>query len=245
MPTMLTIASMATATSISTISIYATRAGSRGRLVDRIRYRLRDAKHHEKQDSYGGLYDADNGVMLTGEISQDMLGGYNKTVLQYANKGLAQNMVSQGGGWYDMWNYVNDATGYRVINTGLIPITEKFSINHVLTWGSADDITDYTDKTRMLSLVARGQYQFTDYVRLIGEVGGFYQKDSYNNGTSYKQAGEKYTIALGLADGPDFMSRPELRIFASYLNDSEDGKPFEDQTANNTWNFGVQVEAWW
>uniref|UniRef100_UPI001913AB4A carbohydrate porin n=1 Tax=Klebsiella grimontii TaxID=2058152 RepID=UPI001913AB4A len=139
----------------------------------------------------------------------------------------------QGGGWYDMWNYVNDATGYRVINTGLIPITEKFSINHVLTWGSADDITDYTDKARMLSLVARGQYQFTDYVRLIGEVGGFYQKDSYNNGTSYKQAGEKYTIALGLADGPDFMSRPELRIFASYLNDSEDGKPFEDQTANN------------
>ena len=34
--------------------------------------------------------------MLTGEISQDMLGGYNKTVLQYANKGLAQNMVSPG-----------------------------------------------------------------------------------------------------------------------------------------------------
>lgn len=75
-----------------------------------------------------------------------------------------------------MWNYVNDATGYRVINTGLIPITEKFSINHVLTRGSADNITDYTDKTRMLSLVARGQYQFTEYVRLIGEVGGFYQK---------------------------------------------------------------------
>jgi maltoporin len=154
-------------------------------------------------------------------------------------------MVSQGGGWYDMWNYVNDATGYRVINTGLIPITDKFSINHVLTWGSADDITDYTNKTRLLSLVARGQYQFTEYVRLIGEVGGFYQKDSYKNNTDYKQAGEKYTIALGLADGPDFMSRPELRIFASYLNDSENGKPFEDQTASNTWNFGVQVEAWW
>lgn len=50
----------------------------------------------KKQDTYGGLYDAENGVMLTGEISQDMLGGYNKTVLQYANKGLAQNMVSQG-----------------------------------------------------------------------------------------------------------------------------------------------------
>lgn len=198
-----------------------------------------------KQKEYGGLYDADNGVMLTSEISQDMFGGYNKLVLQYANKGLAQNMVSQGGGWYDMWNYVNDASGYRAINTGLIPITEKFSINHVLTYGSANDITEYTDKTRLISLVGRGQYQLTNYVRLIGEVGGFYQKDDYKNGTHYKQAGEKYTFAVGLADGPEFMSRPELRVFASYLNDSEDGKPFEDETKNNTWNFGVQVEAWW
>ncbi|XTZ39771.1 maltoporin [Salmonella enterica] len=198
-----------------------------------------------KQKEYGGLYDADNGVMVTGEISQDMFGGYNKLVLQYANKGLAQNMVSQGGGWYDMWNYVNDASGYRVINTGLIPITDRFSLNHVLTYGSADDTTAYTDKSRLVSLVGRAQYQFTEYVRLIGEVGGFYQKESYNNGTHYKQSGEKYTIALGLADGPDFMSRPELRVFASYLNDSEDGKSFEDGTANNTWNFGVQVEAWW
>ena len=32
-----------------------------------------------------------------------------------------------------MWNYVNDASGYRVINTGLIPITDKLSFNHVLT----------------------------------------------------------------------------------------------------------------
>ncbi|NHV10583.1 maltoporin [Cronobacter turicensis] len=199
----------------------------------------------DKQKEYGGLYEADNGVMLTGEISQDMLGGYNKLVLQYANKGLAQNMVSQGGGWYDMWNYVNDATGYRVINTGLIPITDKFSFNHVLTWGSADDITATTDKSRLLSLVGRGQYQFTQYVRLIGEVGGFWQKDTYNNGTDYKQSGEKYTIALGLADGPEFMSRPELRVFASYLNDSQNGKSLQDGTADDTWNFGVQVEAWW
>ena len=96
-----------------------------------------------------------------------------------------------------------------------------------------------------MSLVGRAQYQFTEYVRLIGEVGGFYQKDSYTNGTSYKQSGEKYTIALGLADGPDFMSRPELRVFASYLNDSEQGNAFNDGTASDTGNFGVQVEGWW
>ncbi|KAA8997331.1 maltoporin [Affinibrenneria salicis] len=199
----------------------------------------------KKQKEYGGLYDAENGVMLTGEISQDMLGGYNKTVLQYATKGLAQNMVSQGGGWYDVWNKTDKASGYRVINTGLIPITDKFSLNHVLTLGYANDTSEWVDKSRLVSLVGRAQYQFTEYVRAIGEVGAFYQKDDNKDGSYYKQGGEKYTVALGLAKGPDFMSRPELRIFASYLNDSEQGNSFQDGTASDAWNFGVQVEAWW
>ncbi len=64
--------------------------------------------------------------MLTGEISQDMLAAITNRAAVRANKGLAQNMVSCGGGWYDMWNYERRHR-YRVINTGLIPITEKFS----------------------------------------------------------------------------------------------------------------------
>lgn len=198
-----------------------------------------------KQKEYGGLYDADNAVMLTGEISQDIWGGYNKFVLQYANKGLAQNMVSQGGGWYDMWNQTNDASGYRVINTGLLPLTDRLSFNHVFTWGAAQDISAQTNETHLLSLVGRAQYQFTDYVRAIGEVGSFWQKEEHKDGSDYKQAGQKYTLALGLAAGPEFMSRPELRLFASWLNDSEHGQSFQDGTASDTWNVGVQVEAWW
>ncbi|AXU94684.1 maltoporin [Erwinia persicina] len=198
-----------------------------------------------KQKEYGELYDAENGVMLTGEISQDMWGGYQKLVLQYANKGLAQNMISQGGGWYDMYNDTRDATGYRIINTGLLPITDRLSLNQVITWGAADHVTAFTDKSTLLSLVGRAQYQFTDYVRGIGEAGTFMQKDQNKDGSDYKQAGQKYTLALGLAAGPEFMSRPELRIFTSYLNDSEQGNSFQDGTASNTWNFGVQVEAWW
>lgn len=98
MPTMLTIASMATATSISTISIYATRAGSHGRARGPNSVSTTRCQTPPKQDSYGGLYDADNGVMLTGEISQDMLGGYNKTVLQYANKGGAEHGLGAAAG---------------------------------------------------------------------------------------------------------------------------------------------------
>ncbi|HBQ80108.1 MAG TPA: maltoporin, partial [Erwinia persicina] len=150
-----------------------------------------------------------------------------------------------GGGWYDMYNDTRDATGYRIINTGLLPITDRLSLNQVITWGAADHVTAFTDKSTLLSLVGRAQYQFTDYVRGIGEAGTFMQKDQNKDGSDYKQAGQKYTLALGLAAGPEFMSRPELRIFTSYLNDSEQGNSFQDGTASNTWNFGVQVEAWW
>ncbi|MNE67562.1 Maltoporin precursor [compost metagenome] len=115
----------------------------------------------------------------------------------------------------------------------------------MLTWGSANDLSDAIDKSNLISLVGRAQYQFTQYVRGIGEAGAFYQKDDHKDGSHYKQGGEKYTLALGLADGPEFMSRPELRVYASYLNDSEQGNSFKDGTASNTWNFGVQVEAWW
>ncbi|MEP8502175.1 hypothetical protein ABKW02_24210, partial [Enterobacter cloacae] len=36
-----------------------------------------------------------------------------------------------------------------------LPIKDKLSFNHVLTWGSADDTTQYTDKSRLISLVGR------------------------------------------------------------------------------------------
>lgn len=35
--------------------------------------------------------------MLTAELSQSFSLGYNKFVLQYMDKGLAQNAISQGG----------------------------------------------------------------------------------------------------------------------------------------------------
>ncbi|MGC6746576.1 carbohydrate porin [Escherichia coli] len=122
---------------------------------------------------------------------------------------------------------------------------KKFSINHVLTRGSADDITDYTDKN---ADAVAGRPRTVPVYRLRAPDWRSWRFLSEKTATTMAPATNrrvKYTIALGPADGPDFMSRPELRIFASYLNDSEDGKPFEDQTANNTRNFGVQVEARW
>ena len=85
-----------------------------------------------KQKEYGGLYEADNGVMVTGEISQTCWAAITSWCCSMPTKVWRRTWFPRGG-WYDMWNYVNDASGYRVINTGLIPITDKLSFNHVLT----------------------------------------------------------------------------------------------------------------
>ena len=94
----------------------------------------------DEQKKVGNLYDPKNGVMLTAEMSQYFADSriYEKLVLQYADKGLAQNMISQGGGWYDVWHLTDDAKGYRVILTGDIPMGEKFSVNHVFTYGKGE-----------------------------------------------------------------------------------------------------------
>ncbi len=199
----------------------------------------------DAQDEAGGLYDADNGVMATAELSQEMFGGYNKTVLQYADKGLAQNMTSQGGGWYDIWSDTSDAKGFRVINTGELPFGDKVVFNHVITYGDVDSKDAWTDSTELFSAVARVHYQWTDITRSILEAGTFSQKDTYNAGNEFKQSGQKFTVAQAWAAGSGFWARPEIRVYASYLKDGESDTTFNGGQDDNTMNFGVQAEAWW
>ena len=204
----------------------------------------------DAQDTAGTYKDFKNSLMLTAELSQYFASsGINeKFVLQYADKGLAHNMIDQGGGWYDVWNGDNsEAKGYRFINNGDIPLGDKFYVNYVLTYGKADKYAAWTDNTELFSLVGRAQYQWTDIMKSIVEAGTFDKKTEYTSGSTWKDAGQKYTIAQAWSAGKGFWARPELRVYASYLKDAGDGdnKTFNGKTDDNTWNFGVQAEAWW
>lgn len=57
-----------------------------------------------------------------------------------------------------MWNYNTNATGYRIIQTGDIPLTDQITISHVLTYGKADKISINNKDKDLMSAVARGQY---------------------------------------------------------------------------------------
>lgn len=212
-----------------------------------IDYALKNAT--DAQDDGTTFDNAKNSLMLTAEISQFFAStGINeKFVVQYANKSLAHNMVDQGGGWYDVWSGDNtDAKGWRFINNGELPF-DKFVLNYVLTYGSADDYADGVDNTQLFSLVGRAQYQWTDITKSIFEAGTFTKDTDYTGGGSWKDSGQKFTLAQAWSAGPGFWARPELRVYASYIKDSGDGDnlSFNGGSDDNTWNFGVQAEAWW
>ncbi|AYO17513.1 maltoporin [Vibrio owensii] len=187
----------------------------------------------------------DNGLMLTAELSQSFSLGYNKFVLQYMDKGLAQNAISQGGGWYDIWSGdVSDAKGFRFISTGDLNLGENVVINHVLTYGNVKDHGDWLDKEELFSFVARPTYNWSPYNKTMLEVGYFDQEKTWDSGYEDKFSGTKFTIAHAISTGESFFARPEIRFFATYLKDNE-GDSFDNNKSNDTINYGVQIEAWW
>lgn len=200
-------------------------------------------------------YENETSVMVTAELSQSFSAGYNKTILQYFNKALAHNAIDIGGGWYDSWNRTEDADGYSIINTGEINITDDFSFTHVLHYGYASDMTEHEDNHSIIRAVARAGYQLTTYTRLLAEVGSYWEDVEYKDGTDKSQDGQKYTLAYAIAPAKGLMSRPELRVYASYIavngdDFSKDGDyylpaAYGTSTDDSEWNFGIQAEAWW
>ncbi len=188
----------------------------------------------------------DNGLMLTAELSQSYSLGWNKFVLQHMDKGLAQNAISQGGGWYDIWSGdVSDAKGYRFISTGDINVNENFLINHVLTYGKAENHSDSLDEEKLFSVVARPTYVWSPYNKTMFEVGYFSQEKTNGSGSVEKSGGNKFTLAHAISAGESFFARPEIRFFVTYLKDDENKAKFNNGKSDDTINYGVQIEAWW
>lgn len=214
------------------------------------------------------VFDNGTGIMGTIEFSQNFDIGYNKTVLQYATKALAHNVIDIGGGWYDSWNDHEDAKGFQIINTGEITLADNFYLNHVLQYGYASDMGSNSggtnpvlweeDNHSIIRAVARVGYQLTTYTRLLAEVGSYWEDVEYKSGNDASQDGQKYTIAYAIAPGKGLMSRPELRFFASYLVANGDalvdarnpgsnliGDAYGQSSDDTEWAFGIQADAWW
>mgnify|MGYP000393765871 CR=1 FL=1 len=188
-----------------------------------------------------------NGVMLTAELTQGILGGFNKTVLQYGTEGYSKTMAFYGdGSWYGA-EAKDGADGFRIINHGVISMGDSWDLSHMLSYGVGNKMWDGNDSWTAFAGVVRPVYKWNDVMKTEFEFG--YGKDTNKSTSGSKTSNDyqKFTVAQAFAAGKGFWARPEIRVFASYLKQGGDGNNnvFNSGKDDNTMNYGVQAEAWW
>ncbi|WP_081100705.1 maltoporin LamB [Aeromonas salmonicida] len=193
--------------------------------------------------------DIKDGVMLTAELTQGMLGGFNKTVLQYMSDSYATLPIYYGAG---NWTSQDGASGdgFRIINWGVLPVGNNVEFGHQLVYGQSNDVVINSianSDADTFSAVVRPMYKWDEIQKTILELGYYRDTQTLKGQEKQDKNGQKYTIAQAWSAGSSFWARPEIRVFASYLKAGGDnGQKFNGSNLdNNTWNFGVQAEAWW
>ncbi|HGY9576412.1 maltoporin [Vibrio harveyi] len=185
---------------------------------------------------------AKDGVMFTAELTQGLDIGFNKTAFQYGTEGYSKTLAYlNGGSWYGA-DAKDGASGYRLINWGVISMGDSWEMGHQLVYAVGEDMEIGKDKHETISVVARPMYKWDDNHKTIFEAG--YAIDD-NDGAENKYG--KLTVAQAWSAGSGFWARPEIRLYASYLTADKDdnSNAFDDGRSDDTFQFGVQAEAWW
>ncbi|HGY9582448.1 TPA: maltoporin [Vibrio harveyi] len=186
--------------------------------------------------------DAKDGVMFTAELTQGLDSGFNKTVFQYGTEGYSKAFAFYGdGSWYGA-EARDGASGYRLINWGVISMGDSWEMGHQLVYGVGEDMWAADHKWETMSAVVRPMYKWDDNHKTIFEAGY-----SIDDNDGFESSYGKFTVAQAWSAGSSFWARPEIRLYASYLtaDDDNDSKKFDNGRSDDTFQFGVQAEAWW
>uniref|UniRef100_UPI000368580D maltoporin LamB n=1 Tax=Hahella ganghwensis TaxID=286420 RepID=UPI000368580D len=185
----------------------------------------------------------DGSIMVTGELTTPLMGGFNKFVLQYGDEGYAWAMRFGGGGqWVGELGEGN--SGYRIIDHGVINLSDNIEMGYAAYYGTTEDNRHDQDSS-IWSISARPAYKWTDYTRTYLEV-GYFEGNAYDDDAAadVDSSQAKLTLSQAWSAGSSYWARPEIRVFATYIVDNENDDAFGDGE-DSTLNFGVQAEAWW
>ncbi|MCP8688706.1 carbohydrate porin [Marinobacterium sedimentorum] len=202
----------------------------------------------ELDESSDAAYTAHNSLMLTSIYTTPFRNGFNETVFQYADKGLAPNMTGLGIDLLANSDYSN-AKGFRFINSGEFYPTDHTIVAHALTYAEANnlssDASTRAESEKLFSVAVRPGYLWDEHNRSTFEIAWFNRQNDYLDGTSASVSGQKFTLAQVISAGTSMLTvRPEIRFYATYIN-ADDELPFNDSTEGSQFSFGAQVEAWW
>ncbi|MEZ9784977.1 maltoporin [Vibrio breoganii] len=211
---------------------------------------------NEKAD---GSQEADDGLLATFILQQGLSNGFNQTVFQYGTNGYgvqAANFWGAGAYYARGTEAYNDSTGYRLLNWGVISMGDSWEMGHQLAFMAGQDIggmsggdnSVYTGQQfdiDQYSVVVRPMYKWDDTMRTVFEAGYNAGERIADGGMQTEDFGNaKVTVAQAWAMGSSFWARPEIRVYGSYILDTENDDAFG--TGNDTeYVVGIQAEAWW
>ncbi|NWK57676.1 carbohydrate porin [Verrucomicrobiaceae bacterium N1E253] len=139
----------------------------------------------------------------------------------------------------------DDAWHFRLTQDIIYQPNESWGMQGTFVWDEVDVGSAADSRNSWISGGARAQYNLNDYFSLALEA-GVDHVDTFDgvNGNLYK-----VTFAPQITPGRDVMSRPALRLFATYATWDDDLEGFVAPTSygmdTDGFSFGVQVEAWW
>ena len=209
------------------------------------------------QEGYRLADDASRaGWMLTAIHTQDLAGGNNKFVAQYAT----DSMTSLGNGRNEGASVDNNGRMIRVLDHGSIDFNNRWGMMYVAMYQNID--RDNNNGTEWYSAGISPMYKWTPIMSTVLEAG---YDNVKSQRTRERNSQYKVTLAQQWQAGDSVWSRPALRLFASwakwhekwgYATASDDG--FSSGTAysdtglhtfsrgnSDEVSFGAQMEVMW
>ncbi|MCF7353227.1 maltoporin LamB [Vibrio sp. CK2-1] len=197
---------------------------------------------NETDDQKDFGLDTEDSVMATAVITQgNFFGGFNKTVFQFATNGAASGMAGLGSGsWIPA---VSDGdTGFRVINFGVVDLSENWDFGHQVMYAQSSYEGNKEDHT-FANVVMRPIYNWSEVMKTEFEA-GYYTEENQWGTDGADNEGAKFTVAQAWSAGSGFWARPEIRVYASYVDDFKNDNRFGSDQSNE-FSVGIQAEAWW
>ena len=168
--------------------------------------------------------------------------GYNKLSVQYgigSSESFDPNVI-------DPDNNLQDRKRFRVTESGVIQVSEKFAFMYDTVFQIYDNGAQHNSVEQWFSIGARPIYFFNKNLAFAVEAGLDHVKSDPRH---FDDMLFKITFAPEVRIDNKFMGRPVLRAYVTCATWGDDfkgrigGRPYEDDTFGLS--AGVQVESWW
>ncbi|KEI70629.1 hypothetical protein GV64_07635 [Endozoicomonas elysicola] len=180
-----------------------------------------------------GYFDK-NGWMFTGELTWDVLGGFNKFIVQYATDAMTGPGTGTAGSYLQTTDWYKGNKLWRVLDHGAISITPKLDMMYVLGMTEVkydkNIYPNYGKKTTWYTAGVRPSWNWNDLTSTTVEIGYDQVKNAHSSvaegdtlvrSNLFKSKLWKFTLAQQFHPQFGNWVRPQIRIFATYANWNE------------------------